>query len=115
MYRERVTIPYDVEHGYAPKFVSGNHYNYHELKYERAKRPKNGKVKTYKLADRERARATKDERRIARQLTRQAAWEAKHREATLRTLDRPKREAPKQAVPYQQTAAARLVYELVTE
>ena len=115
MYRERVTTPYDVEHGNAPQFISGNYYNFHEVKRERVKRPKNGKVKTYKLADRERARATKEERRAARQATRQAARAAAQRDISLRTLERPKRETPAQTVPYHQTAAARLAWELVTE
>ena len=112
-HNELVTQVYDVEHGNKPEFISGNFYNFHELKHERAKRPKNGKVRTYTIAERDRARATKDERRAARQATRLLKQQALVLDTALRQAEthKPKKA---QATPYHKSAAARLSFDLVT-
>lgn len=98
---------YDVEHGYAPEFISGNYYNYHELKRKPRKRHPHGKVQTFTIEGVERAKATKDERRAARQASRQAAKQALLGELALGYAHKPKSSQPT-------VSAARLTFDKVT-
>lgn len=105
-------LVYDMEHGNKPEFISGNYYNFHELKREHAKQPKSGKVSVTKPCKSERLRRhiakhpddvaviaaleilddEREKRRAKRQATRQAARQAVQREQSLRLAEhKPKR------------------------
>lgn len=111
---------YDVAHGNAPQFVSGNAYNFHEVKREKRTRPPRAKITVTRLSktarfnqwlevhpDDEQVRAAlailddeRAKRQAARRATREAARQARARDTQLFMAEvRPQPEPAPQPLP----------------